>query len=123
MQRFNPDFTIHLGDVYFVGDENEIRENFSGRVHHPYSPVKWHTGKLGGFALSGNPRMFARGKDITKRSCRRWGSGKERAIGEQDNGPSFFCLENKHWRVIGPGHGYNATSFEWGKMPLFEKSK
>src|ERR1700733_11758114 len=28
MARFDPDFTIHLGDVYYVGGETEIKENF-----------------------------------------------------------------------------------------------
>ena len=27
---FAPDYTIHLGDVYFVGDAEEVRENFLG---------------------------------------------------------------------------------------------
>ena len=30
VQQFKPDYSIHLGDVYFVGDECEIKENFFG---------------------------------------------------------------------------------------------
>src|ERR1019366_811784 len=30
MEKSEPDFTIHLGDVYYVGDNNEVRENFLG---------------------------------------------------------------------------------------------
>jgi hypothetical protein len=30
-----PDFTIHLGDVYYVGDGNEVRENFLGKKRVP----------------------------------------------------------------------------------------
>src|SRR6204780_1323860 len=30
MAHSDPDFTIHLGDVYYVGDSNEVRENFLG---------------------------------------------------------------------------------------------
>jgi len=30
-KKFAPDFTIHLGDVYYVGDENEIREKLPRR--------------------------------------------------------------------------------------------
>jgi hypothetical protein len=36
---------------------------------------------------------------------------------------SFFCLENKHWRVIGLDTGYNSTRFDWGKVPLLRRSK
>src|ERR1700722_19420301 len=30
VRKFGADFTIHLGDVYFVGDAIEIKENFLG---------------------------------------------------------------------------------------------
>ena len=41
MEKSDPDFTIHLGDVYYVGDSNEVRENFLGEKTSPYVPVKW----------------------------------------------------------------------------------
>jgi hypothetical protein len=123
IQRFEPDFTVHLGDVYFVGDETEVKENFLGEATSPYSPVKWPVGKLGSFALSGNHEMYARGmgyfnsilpKMGLKKRGEDWGSGQW---------ASFFCLENKYWRVIGLDTGYNGTRFDWGKMPVVEKSK
>ena len=40
MGKSEPDFTIHLGDVYYVGDGNEVRENFLGEKTSPYAPVK-----------------------------------------------------------------------------------
>jgi hypothetical protein len=49
-----------------------------------------------------------------KKSGAEWGDGQW---------ASFFCLENKYWRIIALDTGYNATSFDWGKMPIFEKSK
>src|ERR1039458_4612772 len=36
---------------------------------------------------------------------------------------SFFCLENKHWRIIGLDTGYNSTRFDWGKVPVLQRSK
>jgi hypothetical protein len=50
MEKSNPDFTIHLGDVYYVGDGNEVRENFLGEKTSPYVPVKWPVGAKGSFA-------------------------------------------------------------------------
>jgi hypothetical protein len=123
VQRFQPDFTIHLGDVYFVGDEREIRENFLGEASSPYAPVKWPMGSLGSFALCGNHEMYARGNGyfetiLPKMGLRdagcEWGGGQR---------ASFFCLENEYWRVIGLDTGYNATGFDWGKMPVLGKSK
>ena len=127
VQQFGPDFTVHLGDVYFVGDVTEIRENFLGEKTSPYRPVKWPVGKLGSFALTGNHEMYARGGGYFEsilpkmglaspgaNSGAGWGSGQW---------ASFFCLENEYWRVIGLDTGYNATGFDWGKMPVLEKSK
>src|ERR1022692_3142037 len=39
MNKADPDFTIHLGDVYYVGGSNEVRENFLGEKTSPYTPV------------------------------------------------------------------------------------
>jgi Calcineurin-like phosphoesterase len=123
VRTFAPDFTIHLGDVYYVGDENEIRENYLGEKTSPYSPVKWPMGRVGSFALSGNHEMYARGNGYygailprmgLKEAGAEWGSGQW---------ASFFCLENRFWRVIGIDTGYNSTSFDFGKMPIFENSK
>ena len=93
VQGFGPDFTIHLGDVYFVGDETEIKENFRGEPTSPYRPVKWPRGKLGSFALSGNHEMYARGNGYfesilpkmgLRKSCADWGNGQW---------ASFFCSQ------------------------------
>jgi len=123
VQRFAPDFTVHLGDIYFVGGETEIRENFLGEKTSPYDPVKWPMGKLGSFALSGNHEMYARGRGYYNEILPRMGlktPGSEWGSGQ---GAGFFCLENKYWRIIGLDTGYNATRFDWGKMPFFKKSK
>jgi predicted phosphodiesterase len=61
MEQSDPDFTIHLGDVYYVGDDNEVRENFLGEKTSPYAPVRWPMGAKGSFALNGNHEMYADG--------------------------------------------------------------
>jgi hypothetical protein len=123
VQGFGPDYTIHLGDVYFVGDETEIKENFLGEPTSPYRPVKWPRGKLGSFALSGNHEMYARGNGYFNTILPKMGIRKSGADWGDGQWASFFCLENTHWRIIGLDTGYNAAGFDWGKMPLLERSK
>jgi hypothetical protein len=50
-----PDYTIHLGDVYFVGAPSEIEANFTA----PYA--SWYYGPSGSLALSGNHEMYSNG--------------------------------------------------------------
>src|ERR1019366_1984772 len=66
MEPSEPDFTIHLGDVYYVGDNNEVRENFLGEKTSPYAPVKWPMGAECSFALNGNHEMYADGNGYWK---------------------------------------------------------
>lgn len=123
VQQFNPDYTVHLGDIYFVGDECEIRENFLGEKTSPYPPVKWPMGKLGSFALSGNHEMYARGNGYYDTILPKMGLRKSGAEWGDGQWASFFCMETKYWRIIALDTGYNATGFDWGKLPVFEKSK
>jgi len=123
MEKSDPDFTVHLGDVYYVGDSNEVRENFLGEKTSPYTPVKWPMGAKGSFALNGNHEMYADGNGYWRMVVPRMGlkeRGSEWGVGQW---ASFFCLENKHWRIIGLDTGYNSTRFDWGKAPLLHRSK
>ena len=113
MQALKPHFTIHLGDVYFVGDPGEVNENFLGvrNPHHDFTPCQWPLGTKGAFALNGNHEMYARGIgyfDLILPAMGMAGGGGQKA--------SFFCLENAHWRVIALDTGYN--SIGW---PLLEQ--
>jgi hypothetical protein len=119
---FRPDFTIHLGDVYFVGDDTEIKENFLGEKTSDYTPVKWPMGTKGSFALSGNHEMYARGLGYFRSLLPKMG------LKTSDNEwsgqwASFFCLQNKHWRIIALDTSYNSTQFDWGRVPIVQKSK
>jgi hypothetical protein len=123
MEKSEPDFTIHLGDVYYVGDSNEVRENFLGEKTSPYAPVRWPMGAKGGFALNGNHEMYADGNGYWRMVVPRMGlkeRGSEWGAGQW---ASFFCLENKHWRIIGLDTGYNSTRFDCGKAPVLQRSK
>src|SRR6202045_1470446 len=123
IDKSDPDYTIHLGDVYYVGDSNEVRENFLGEKTSPYAPVKWPMGAKGSFALNGNHEMYADGNGYWRLVLPRMGlkeGGGEWGAGQ---GGGFFCLENSHWRIIGLDTGYNSTRFEWDKIPGLQRSK
>jgi hypothetical protein len=81
-------------------------------------------GAKGSFALNGNHEMYADGNGYWKMVLPRMGL-KERGNSEWGAGQwaSFFCLENKHWRIIGLDTGYNSTRFDWGKVPVLQRSK
>jgi Calcineurin-like phosphoesterase len=121
--KARPDFTIHLGDVYYVGDGTEIKENFLGEKTGGYTPVKWPMGSKGSFALTGNHEMYAHGNGYFRYVLPRM--GLKDAHGEWGSGQwaSFFCLENKHWRIIAIDTGYNSTKFDWGRVPFIQNSK
>jgi hypothetical protein len=120
---FAPDYAIHLGDVYFVGDEREIRENFLGERTSTYQPVKWPMGKMGSFALSGNHEMYARGYGYFESILPKMGLREAHAYWGSGQWASFFCLENKFWRILGLDTGYNSAGFDWGRMPVLGDSK
>ena len=110
---FDPHYAIHLGDIYYVGSDKEVDENFLGVTRSEYDPCRWPQGTLGSFALNGNHEMYARGFGYFDRMLPQLGlldNGRPR--GQQ---ASFFCLENEHWRIIAFDTGYN--SIDW---PIIE---
>ena len=99
-----PDYTIHLGDIYYVGDDTEVRENFLGTLMNQYSPVAWPKGAVGTFALPGNHEMYGGGGSYFTAVldyCETGDRGPQRA--------SYFCLESEHWRILGLDTGYNSV--------------
>jgi len=107
MGRHTLDYTIHLGDTYFVGTPPEIKLNFLG----PDCP--WIRGRKGSFALLGNHEMYARGisyfRDLLPE------------LGLKENGryqgqkAAYFCLETQHWRILALDTGYNSIG-----IPILE---
>jgi predicted phosphodiesterase len=101
----NPEWTIHLGDVYYVGDESEVQENCLGVSAHGFTGVKWPHGSLGSFALNGNHEMYANGKAYFTTFLKTLGLEGE----TEGQLASFFCLEGDRWRIIGIDTGYNSV--------------
>jgi len=105
----SPHFTIHLGDIYYVGTKTETKENMLG------GKVQWPLGSHGSFALNANHEMYARGKAYFKCLLPALGirGGNNRKCSGQK--ASFFCLRNKHWLVIGLDTGYYSVG-----VPILE---
>jgi hypothetical protein len=100
------DFTIHLGDVYYVGDVQEIEENCLGQSSSAYDGVLWPIGSKGSFALNGNHEMYANGKPYFTLFLPKLGMKGGLVAGQ---GASFFCLDFPQWRIIGIDTGYNSV--------------
>lgn len=103
IESYSPDYTIHLGDTYFVGMKDEMRVNFLS----PHS--SWYRGTSGSFALLGNHEMYSRGisyfRDLLP-TLGVYSEGKKKYLGQKT---SYFCLENAYWRIIGLDTGYNSV--------------
>ena len=112
---FKPHYSIHLGDVYYVGSRHEVDENFLGikNPRNSYEPCLWPNGSHGSFALNGNHEMYARGFAYFDRILPTLGLVSHgKPCGQK---ASFFCLENEYWRIIGLDTAYDSVGW-----PLLE---
>jgi hypothetical protein len=101
------DYSIHLGDTYYVGSENEIAANFD-----PEKGGNWPYGTLGSFAMNGNHEMYSGGQSYFTQLLPVMGAyepGTNMPVQTQQ--ASFFCLENDHWRIIGLDTGYDSLTW------------
>jgi hypothetical protein len=81
---------IHLGDVYYSGWQREYEKRFM-----PFWPVKpSEAGRIHSWCLSGNHDMYSGGFGYYDYLLK---DGRFAA----QAGASFFCLENKHWKIFG----------------------
>lgn len=105
--RARPDYSIHLGDIYFVGSAKEIDENFLGVPASQYEPVAWPRGYRGSFSLCGNHDMYSNGSAYFTK-----------LLPALQQPASFFRLENEHWVILGLDTGYNSTGIDfWPLRP------
>jgi hypothetical protein len=111
IKRSAPHFTIHLGDVYYVGDPPSINENCLGIVNpnNNYTPVTWPLGSKGSFALNGNHEMYANGIGYFDVFLPHLGLYDGDTMTGQLT--SFFCLQNEDWRIVALDTGYNSIGF------------
>ena len=82
----NPDIVIHLGDIYYAGQRNEVDEMLK---LWPLTDSKGHPVSGRSFALNGNHEMFSGGHSYFDRVLP--------AFGQQ---ASYFGLRNSHWQIL-----------------------
>jgi hypothetical protein len=107
MVSTSPELTIHLGDIYYVGQESEVRQNCLGEDTPTYKGVFWRKGTKGSFALNGNHEMYSGGNayfDDFLNTLGIPGSADQKQLS------SYFCLETPVWRVLAIDTGYNADT-------------
>ena len=104
VHSYNSNYTIHLGDIYYVGDSSEVNENFLGISESQYEACIWPRGFDGSFVLPGNHEFYSRGISFY-----------DQVLPSVNQEASYFCLENDYWRIIGLDTGYNSIG-----IPLLE---
>ncbi|MCH9684065.1 MAG: metallophosphoesterase [Deltaproteobacteria bacterium] len=95
-QTLRPAITIHLGDVYFTGTEDNERTKFLDI---------FPAGRTGSYTLNSNHEMYpgARGYfDVALASS---------TFGGQQ-GTSYFCLHNDDWALVGLDTAYYADYWD-----------
>jgi hypothetical protein len=114
MKACTPHYTIHLGDVYYMGETAEISENCLGQPTKNYSGVFWPEGSRGGFALMGNHEMYSGGQGYFQTFLTKLGIFDANKTVVDPQSASYFCLEADKWLVLGLDTGYHS-----GGVPLF----
>lgn len=108
----HPDYTIHMGDTYFVGTPEEVERNFNPNN----SP--WPFGAVGSFALAGNHEMYSNGNPYFDTLISWMGLFHPERVVQKT---SYVCLENDYWRIIGLDTGFRSVGIPFLE-PLISKS-
>ena len=91
-----PDYTIHLGDVYYAGTGGEEKKNFVNG---------WPKGSLGSFTMNSNHEMYSGGNPYFQEAV-----GGE--VFHLQAPYSFFALENSNWIIVGLDSAYYADEHD-----------
>jgi calcineurin-like phosphoesterase family protein len=91
--KLNPDYTIHLGDVYYSGTQSEEQSNFVS--------VMKNAG-IGAFMLNSNHEMYDGANGLVNVALP--------ALGQQGASPCF-ALHNDHVVILGLDSAYDDSSF------------
>jgi predicted phosphodiesterase len=107
MRQDKPDYSLHLGDVYYVGTPKEVEANF-GRKGDDSSQGDWAYGSKGFLAVPGNHEFYSKGIGFYDNLLSKTFIQKpDGTVTKQKAG--FFYLHNQHWRIIGLDTGYTSV--------------
>jgi hypothetical protein len=100
-----PGYTIHLGDVYYAGMEDEENQFVTD----------WPAGTAGSFTLNSNHEMYSGGYPYFGMALR------SQKFNYQTY--SYFALSSSHWLFLGLDSAYNATRsgvapYDVGHLPV-----
>jgi hypothetical protein len=76
-----PDVLVHLGDIYYSGTEDEVRDNFLSLIQTQVKGIPVYT-------LSGNHDMYSGGRPYY------------RQLGPLGQPASYFCLRSASWQLL-----------------------
>jgi hypothetical protein len=119
MMKLDPHFTIHLGDVYYVGSEDEMEENCLGKSpknEKDVIPCTWPVGSVGSFAMNGNHEMYALGDAYFDSFFKVLGIRPALGGDPLTQKASYFCLQNDFWQIIALDTGYHSVG-----VPILEE--
>jgi len=127
IKDFNPDWTLHLGDIYYAGLAEEVKSNCLGMpTSNSKVGVFWPHGAIGSLAIMGNHEMISRAWGFFSHYLPVLGSASESPSVTMKNaqeevrkdgykGPmlsgqdaAYWSLESPHWRIIGLDTGYTS---------------
>jgi hypothetical protein len=102
VKSLSPDYTIHLGDVYYAGtggflDSDEEVADFV---------ANWPSGSQGSFMLNSNHEMYSGAQGF-------FGKGLKAASFSAQQNTSYFAIQSEKWIIIGLDSAY------YDKSPLF----
>ncbi|UJR24173.1 hypothetical protein I4U23_027139 [Adineta vaga] len=108
-----PHYTIHLGDIYYVGLPSEIKHCCLGiKPEWADQGVRWPIGQYGSFTIPGNHELYSRGFGYWDYFLPNLGlfnpTDLTKPIHSQKT--SYWLLENDQWRIIGLDTGYDSFS-------------
>jgi hypothetical protein len=107
MNNEKADYTIQLGDTYYVGTPKEMECNYL------IPGNSWPRGKSGTLSLPGNHDFYSNGDGFFEKLLPKM--FVKIPGGEITQEASFFCLENDYWRILGLDTGYHSVG-----LPLIE---
>jgi hypothetical protein len=96
ISALSPDYTVHLGDVYYSGSTTEEQANFMN---------VWPAGKTGSFTLNSNHEMYSGAIGY-------YGTLDNSDTFKMQGGKSYFAMANTDWLVIGLDTAYHASELQ-----------